>query len=164
MVGLHDLYEFELVPDADGTISTEKWTQIEHALLHLQGKARWCSHFRNTPLRKPRLSWLRREGGPQCSVRRRANNGHRGFLLLSAVRRCDGPVFGRCGGVHALVFHCISGLNSGYPIWSARPGRQPSPLHLVERMPLLDEMGFKMAEADPLDEQGEDLAHAGSRA
>jgi hypothetical protein len=31
MVGLHDLYEFELVPDADGTISTEKWTQIEHA-------------------------------------------------------------------------------------------------------------------------------------
>lgn len=36
MVGLHDLYEFELVPEADGTISTEKWTQIQHALLHLQ--------------------------------------------------------------------------------------------------------------------------------
>lgn len=36
-MGLHDLYEFELVPVADGSIiSGEKWTQIQHLLLHMQ--------------------------------------------------------------------------------------------------------------------------------
>lgn len=37
VVGLHDLYEFKLVPVAHGSvISAEKWTSIQHALLHFQ--------------------------------------------------------------------------------------------------------------------------------
>ena len=36
-VGLHDLYEFDLVPlDPDATVSTEHWPAIQHRLLHFQ--------------------------------------------------------------------------------------------------------------------------------
>lgn len=36
-VGLHDLYEFELVPtDPDAVISGEHWTRMMYHLLHLQ--------------------------------------------------------------------------------------------------------------------------------
>jgi hypothetical protein len=36
-MGLNDLYGFELVPVADGSIiSEEKWTHIQHLLLHMQ--------------------------------------------------------------------------------------------------------------------------------
>jgi hypothetical protein len=36
-MGLDDLFEFELVPVTDGSpISQEKWTQIQHLLLHFQ--------------------------------------------------------------------------------------------------------------------------------
>lgn len=36
-MGLHDLYEFELVPvDADAVISGKRWSQVQHLLLEFQ--------------------------------------------------------------------------------------------------------------------------------